>query len=355
MVKKILTVLFITFLFNTILKAQTDSTEEEEIDFSAYANADLAGGVKRYCTSKVYDISPNKLISLGYDFQGAQSLKNYGLDTGNANIRSVAGIRLAFNVPVVSKTNILWSVGGNYWRMDYNMDKPDNAKNYFTNALYNRGLTTIGLNTTLFKPFNEKYFLLAFVSADANGDYQLNDNKLAEYLTTPKITLAALYGKKRNDRSMLAFGLTRTYRAGNQTIFPLILYNHTFENRKWGIECLFPSRLNVRRYFNPRNLLFVGYEMEGNSYRILNRTNPLISNYNDMELRRSEIRPRITFEKCITGFIWLSVQAGYRINFRYDIDQGDRFRVVGDNEGFLQTNDLSNAYYFNISINLVSP
>lgn len=338
--------------------AQTDTTkfeDDDDIDFSAYANASLAGGVKRYCTSKVFDLSPNKLISVGYDFMGKQQLTNYSTDTGSANINNVQGIRIGFNVPVISKTNILWSIGGNYWRMGYNMDKPQNANNYFTNALHDRGLTTIGLNTTLFKPFNEEYFFLGQASFDANGDFTLGDSKLFDYLLAPKISLAALYGKKRNDRSMIAFGLTRTYRAGNQTLFPLLMFNHTFANRKWGIEALLPARAAIRRNFNPRNLVFIGYEMEGNSYSILNRTNPVDPRLNNLELRRSEIRPRITYEKSLWGFVWLSAQVGYRINFRYDIDSGDRFRWLGDDEGYVQTNQLNNTFYFNFSINLVSP
>lgn len=351
--KKILLALLLLYWFEPNLLAQVDSSsiDEEEIDFSAYENAELAGGVKRFCTSKVLDLSPNKLISIGYDYQLGHSLKNYGTDTASTNINGAGGLRLAANIPVISKTNVLWTVGATYWRMNYQTDY--NGNNYLLNAIKNRGLTTVGFNTTLFKPINENYFVLGFVSVDANGDFTETDEILGRYLAKSKVTLAALYGKKRNDRSMLAFGLSRTYRAGAQTIFPLILYNHTFENRKWGIEALIPSRLNIRRNFNPRNLLFIGYELEGNSYAIINRTSD--ARYDNFELRRSEIRPRITYEKSLSGFIWLSVQAGYRINYRFDIDNGDSFRLLGDKTPFTQTNDLTNALYFNISLNLVSP
>jgi hypothetical protein len=354
--------LLLQILITTILHAQVDSTsiEEDEEDFSKYATAELASGGKRYCTSKVFDLSPNKLFSLSYDYQGAHKLTNYGLNTANAKgidtatstIKGMGGIRLGANIPVISKTNVLWSVGATYWRMNYNFDNPE-TQNYFTNALYQRGLTTMGLNTTLFKPFNERQFVLAFVSADANGDYTFGDTKLFDYLSNPTYTIAGFYGVKRNDRSILAFGVSRTYRAGNQTIFPLILWNHTFENRKWGVEMLLPSRLNIRRNFNPRTLLFVGYEMEGNSYSLLNRTpDPYYDNY---LLRRSEVRPRITFEKSIFGFVWLSMQAGYRLNFRYNIDETDFFRALGDEDNYKELNDLSNAWYFTVGIHLVSP
>jgi hypothetical protein len=235
----------ILFLFTSIscAYAQQDTTDEE-IDFSQYAKAEPVANLKRFCTSKVFDLSPNKLISVSYDFQGAHTLKNFGTDTAQARINNMQGIRLACNVPVVSKTSILWSIGAHYWRMQYQFDEVEHS-NYLMHNLHTRGLTSLGLNTTLFKPLDEKHFILAFLSADANGDFTLNDTKTGDYLLNPRITVAALYGKKRNDRSMWAVGVTRTYRAGNQTIFPLIMWNHTFPNRKWGLEMLFPSRVHV--------------------------------------------------------------------------------------------------------------
>jgi hypothetical protein len=343
-------------LFSAFAYAQVDSTafDDDDEDFSKYADAELAGGVKRYATSKVFDLSPNKLISIGYDYQGAHKLTNFGPDTAASNINGMGGMRIIANIPVISKTNILWSIGANYWRMNYNFESAPPNNNFFTNNLYDRGLTTIGINTTVFKPFNERQFILGFVSTDANGDFNLTDKRIGEYLLMPTYTVAAFYGIKRNDRSMIAYGLTRTYRAGNQTIFPLILLNHTFPNRKWGIEMLLPSRFHIRRNFNPRNLLFAGFEMEGNTYFMPNRTNPH-TKYDNLVLRRSEIRPRIIYEKSIWGFVWLSVQAGYRVNFNFDVDRGDFFRYLGDPTPFTQTNQLGNTFYFNFSINLVSP
>jgi len=66
--------LFFFFFTPALTYAQeTDSTLVEE-DFSLYGEAELAGGGKRFCTSKVFDQSPNKLISFGYDFQGSHTM-----------------------------------------------------------------------------------------------------------------------------------------------------------------------------------------------------------------------------------------------------------------------------------------
>lgn len=342
------------------LQAQTDSTQEEMIDFSQFEAVEPTG-VKRFCTSKVLGLSPSKLISIGYDFQGKHELTNYkggeitDKPDGNAAINNASGLRIAANYPVLSNTKWLINMGATYWRTNYNMGSHD-KNNHVIHKLHENGLTTIGLNTTIFKPLNEKYFILAFASADANGDYKLSSSDIGSYLSKPKITAAAFFGKKRSDYSILGFGISRTYRPGALGAIPLILFNHTFPSRKWGIETLFPARFALRRTINTRNLLFVGYELEGNSYSIGNMGGAgSIPFYDNLELRRSELRPRITYECSLTGFIWLSVQAGYRINYSFDIDQGDKFRLIGSDEKYHMVNTLTNPLYFQISLNLVSP
>lgn len=365
--KKQVLVLF-TVLSAGIAFAQQDSTQEEQIDFSQFADMGTPEGSKRYCTSKVLGLSPNKLITVAYDFQGAHSFSNedpYRLAGPNSqeinsmDIISSGGLRLVANVPIISNTKWLINVGATYWRNGYNavVSEVNLPVNYVVDNLGKRGLTTIGLNTTIFKPLNEKHFILAFASADANGDYNLSDSKIGEYLVAPKITAAAFWGWKRNDRSMFAVGFSHTYRPGAQGVIPLILFNHTFENRKWGIEALFPARAAVRRTINTRNLVLFGYELEGNSYSMINRTTGANFNpaYNNLELRRAEIRPRITYEKAITDFIWVTAQVGYRINYNFNIDQGDIFRLIGSDKPYYMENTLTNPFYFQIGINLVSP
>lgn len=359
--REVLVVLAITLVYQ--VSAQQDSTQEEQIDFSQFGDMGMPEGIKRYCTSKVLGLSPNKLITLAYDHQLGHDFTNtdpfaqgaYTKD-GSAAINSSGGLRLVANVPVLSNTKWLINLGGTYWRNGYSMEN-FTANNYVTQNLEARGLTTMGINTTIFKPLNEKHFILFFGSADANGDYNLGDDKIGEYLLTPKITAAGFFGWKRNDLSMFAVGFSHSYRPGAKGYLPLILFNHTFQNRKWGIEAVFPSRVAFRRTINTRNLLMFGYELEGNSYSMINRTTGASFNpaYNDLELRRAEIRPRVIYEKAITDFVWLSFQVGYRLNYNFNIDQGDILRLIGSDKPYYMDNTLSNALYFQVGINLVSP
>jgi hypothetical protein len=111
-------------------------------------------------------------------------------------------------------------------------------------------------------------------------------------------------------------------------------------------------------------MLFAGYELEGQSYRLW-RNNTEVAGYNmrndDLEIRRGEIRLRMVYEFSLKDFIWMSIQAGYRLNYRYDVDRlenGDEiYRAFGlaSDAPYVMINKLSNPLYFNISLNLVSP
>lgn len=330
--------------------AQQDSTAEEAIDFSQFADMAPAEGTKRYCTSKVLDLSPNKLISVGFDYQGPHSLTSDGEDV---EVNSVSGTRISGNIPVISQTKVVWAVGFTHWQSFYDIPKHSESKLDLVNNLHKNGLSTTGINTTLFKPLNERNFILAFVSADMNGNYQLNSSDIGDFLGKTRYSVAGFYGWKRNDRSMVAVGISRTYRPGALGYIPLVMFNHTFESRKWGVEALFPARAAMRRTFNPRNILLAGYELEGNSYHLMNRDSKLP--FNDLELKRSELRFRLTYEKSVYNFIWISVQAGYRVNYNFNIDRGDQFRSIFGGDPYTIENRLTNPFYFNVSLNLVSP
>ncbi|MFM7488668.1 MAG: DUF6268 family outer membrane beta-barrel protein [Cytophagales bacterium] len=333
---------------NSVSAQEADTVE----DYSMYGEAELAGGAKRFCTSKVFDLSPNKLISVGYDFQSGYQA-NLGA-VGNVapqgiNNQNNCGLRIAANAPTILKTNVLLNLGATYWENFYSFG--NGAAHPLAQSLQAYGLRTMGINFTLFKPFNEVNFLIVNGSADLNGNYSFEN---FQSLSTAKISATAIYGWKKHDRLQYGFGLARTYRIGELNYLPVFLYNYTFPSRKWGVEALFPARANLRRTYNSRTLAFFGYELEGNSYLIRNRGNEFASGINNLELRRSELRIRFTFERSIKDFLWFSLQAGLRYNMRFNVDDKEFFRGFGD-QPYLFENTLTNALYVNFSVNLVSP
>jgi hypothetical protein len=344
--------------------AQTDTTAVEE-DYSIYENTTTLGQAKIYCSPKIFDLSPNRFISVGYDYQMPYELKasapgsydgedkiDHYKETGNVNY--MGGLRVMANIPVVSVTKILWQIGGQYTRTAYDINyTADTGSVGLLKTLHERGLRNTSLNTTIFKPLNSKLFIIFQGMGEANGDYTFSK---FQDLGATKMSASVLFGKRPHDRRQWAVGLSRTYRAGELNYIPIILYNYTAVSRKWGLEFLLPAKAAYRRTFNSRSILLAGYEMEGGSYRLNSLSDP----NNNVELRRGELRFKLDYQRQLKGFIWIGVQAGFRQNLSYNVDKlpaGDMdiFRGFFGNQRYFMLTETKGTPYFNISINLVSP
>lgn len=346
-------------------QAPDSTAQENDLDFGEFDDFDFGDvEVKSYCSSKIIGISPQQLISLGYDFQGSYeaSFSAIGSFEDGAEvpqetyqINATQGVRLVANIPVYSRNSLVVQLGANIWDMRYQFDEPDDQiNNEVARSINENGLRTAGVNTTIFKPFDETRFLLFQGSADLSGDYTLDNMQSLEYL---RYSAAALFGWRKSDYFQWAVGLSRTYRVGEMNYIPVVLLNWTAKNSPWGVECLLPARAHVRYSFSPRNMLFAGFELEGQSYRI-NEISKTLDNQS-LEIRRGEMRWRAMWQRQLSGFIWLQAQAGYRINWSYNADTltgGDEFfRGFFGNQEYAMLNSLTNPFYANISINLVSP
>lgn len=331
--------------------------EEDEEEFVDYASLVQTTKNKAFCSSRVIGQSPTKLFSLGYDVQGAQTLRPESFsetgEGGEYQINSAHGERFALNYPVFSKNHFLLNLGINYAATRYSFAEPTTGiSNPLAQALDNNGLRTMGFTATGFKPLNSKQFLIFQFGANLNGDYSIASVQSLEYT---RYTGALIYGIKSSDRKMWGLGLSRTYLGGALNYVPVYYMLYTAENRKWGVEMLLPARFDYRRNINAKNILKLGWEIEGNSYRISNDDNLYNLPYNDIELKRSELRLRATWDYAITPQIALSAQVGYRYNWSFDVDRGDFFRPFGDDTPYLIETALSNPPFFGISINWVSP
>lgn len=356
------------FGFCQLTTAQTDTTSTpavEEEDYSMYDNLDFVDeGVKRYAPAKIKGISPAKLITVGYDWQGKYEMTAGSFTTTEgtfaeqtATVNSTQGMRLEANIPVISKNSLIVQVGARLWDINYDFEDYQSLTNPLLTNLQNNDLTSMGLNTTIYKPLSEKSFLLAKISGDLNGDYQFGEPQNFRYT---KLSVAALWGKRPTDNKQWAVGLSRTFRGGELNYIPVVLFNWTSTTSKWGTEVLFPARGHVRYTLNSRSMFFFGYEAEGYSFRIGNQGQARPDeDFDDLEIRRSEVRCRLMYERQLKGFIWLSAQAGYRINYSFNVDQvpnGEEFyRGFADEPFYAQENELTNPLYFMVSINLVSP
>lgn len=339
-----LTIAFYILLFTFSASAQvTDTSAVDDFDYSKFGDAE---GVKRYATQKVLNQTPNRIVSLAYEYQGGFAMPSVPLYPTNQapqrfNTNRLAGLRAQVNIPVVSNTKIIWQLGATYGGSAF--DFKENTTNPFIAKLEANGMHTAGINTTVFKPLNEKNFLIFQASADVNGVFEGFDDINTKAIT---ISATAIYGWKKSEKNMYGFGVARTYRAGQIIYVPIVLWNKTF-NDKWGMELLLPARGHLRRNFSTSNILQLGYELEGNQYWM--RTP---SPNGQFFIQRGEVKPRVMWDKKLSGFFWLNVQAGFRYNYRFDVMK--EYDARKDDQLFFRS-ALTNPFYFSVGINFVSP
>lgn len=342
-------ILVLLFLCPLVIKAQ-----EEEFDMSEFEEASDA---KIYVTNKVLGLSPTKLVNLSFDYAGENTWSTMQGDAFNGQYNANEntfqrnfGLRLETNYPIVSNNKLIVNAYLNFWESNYRADNVQPLIGQYFNA---NPLRTTAAGAFIFKPLNEKNFLLFQIEGALNGNY--NFGSRSPDLGKTRLSAAALYGWKTDDYTNVAVGLTRTYRGGRLLHIPVLMYNKTF-NETWGLEMLLPARAALRRNFSTKSFLMLGYELEGQTYHIQDGNGTLVTQIfdgptgaNEWELRKSEIRARISWDKSITDFIWFNVQAGAVITYRMDID-----RALSDSNAWL-TNDLGVPLYFRFGIQLVSP
>ena len=345
------------------LQAQVEDDDDDEYDFD---NVEFAGEkAKSYANPKIFGLSPQRFVSVGYDFIAPHSFSSSGIGQfevdskpyalEEARINATHGLRLSFMAPIVSTSRFLWQMSANFWDINYSIsDMSGNplGDTSLAQALNNKPLRNTNWINTFFIPLDEKQFILVQGQLDLSGNYSLSNFQSLEYL---RYSAAVLWGKRPSDRKQWAVGLSRTYRVGNMNYIPVVMYNWTSVSRKWGSEVLFPARAHMRYTQSSRSLLLMGYELEGQSYRIADFSDA----NNSFEIRRGELRFRLDYQRQISGFIWLGAQAGIRYDYSFDADflpdNREFFRGFFGTQPFAMRNNLGLAPYFNLSLNFVSP
>lgn len=262
--------------------------------------------------------------------------------TEDKHVNQVDVFRAQLNIPVIATNKLIWQLGANYWGSKFQVMNP--GVNSFANQLNQSSLLSAGINTTIFKPLNEINFIILQASADVNGLFT-QESKISSNALT--LSATAIYGWKKSEKNMIGTGIARTYRAGRLMYIPVLFWNKTF-NDKWGMELLIPAKGYVRYNINTSNMIQAGFELEGNQFSM-----PIPSTQTgQFYIQRGEFKPRIMWDKKITGFLWFSAQVGLRYNYRFDVM--NKYDGKEDSERYFSSK-LGNPLFVNFSLNFVSP
>ncbi|MGD1840506.1 MAG: DUF6268 family outer membrane beta-barrel protein [Thermonemataceae bacterium] len=353
-------VVFSIATFQATAQVEEEEEEFEEFDPNEFADYGDVEETKRFCTQKVRNLTPTKLISIGYEVQlpfditsapdpDSEAAEASDITNGEGEVQLVHGMQLAANFPVISKSSIIVNLALNYNESLFIFNETNDYNLY--NNFDRYGLRTAGFTATMFKPLNETNFIYAQGSANVNNNFTFAQDEfdLSNSLT---YSGAVAFGWKKSDDFLWAVGAARTYRGGQLLYIPLLIFNRTFNDR-WGTELALPALGHLRRNISPKSILRLGYEIVGNSYFIQNLPDASggLQDFNELHLRRSEIKAQLIYERSLKDFIWISFQGGVRFNYRFNVSES----LDTESGDFLITNEIGNPLYFGISLNLVSP
>lgn len=245
--------------------------------------------------------------------------------------------------PVVLKPNFKMAVGLEYFHEEYRFEGYPNNDFPFYQSLEDKSLRSFGTALYMVKPWLGKRYFIMRVGVKLNGDWDFGSMFNTDYL---KVSVAPLLGWKQSPYTSFAVGFAYSYDFGRQSIYPILSYNRTFNNR-WGLESILPLNVKLRYTRNEKNLFYALTELHGASYNIQLKGFPEDEN---LLLRKSEIRFLLSYEKEIHDWLWFGIEAGLRSNIEFSLRDSPKRSAVR-----LIDNQFNSALLINASIFIVPP
>ena len=267
-----------------------------------------------------------------------------GFVEDEATIDGVSSFQFQLKVPIILKPKTTLLFGIDYNERRYNFENPSQLESSLLQQIERVTLksreATLYYNTAL----DRKHFLSARVDLALNGNIQnLDGNRFTSFI---RFSTAAIYGWKPHENLAHGIGLYLNYNLGRPSVYPVFLWNKKLNNR-WGIESKLPANFKFRRDFGEKSRLYMGYAIDGGSYVINGKFEPL-SNFETAELRRSDVAFEVSYEREIYDFIWFMAGAGYSYNINLRVSEENSF----NNESLVK-NEVDPNFVFNFSLFIV--
>ncbi|MFT2009108.1 DUF6268 family outer membrane beta-barrel protein [Pontibacter sp. 13R65] len=319
-------------LLSQLVRAQAIEPEEEK----HYANPSVEGMPRGRGVVIGYERLPQ------FDIDSRSDNPTIGNGTGRVRRNNKWDMRLM--APVLNKPRTKLLVGVTYNVEEFNFENVEPSSYSLYRYLEDRDLKSLGLQVAFLRSIDEERFYLIRAKGELNGDYTQKDINITDYLKT---TVDLAYGWKKSPYFSWGVGAQLGYTFGRRRVYPGVLYNRTF-NDKWGVESIFPANFRVRRNISEKTILYGGYRLEGASYNMYVNITPL-SQFQDIELRRTDIKALLRLEQEIYDFLWFSIEGGFRQYYRNRI-----YDVIGSRDELIN-NDLAGAGYIGVELYLVPP
>ncbi len=302
-----------------------------------------------FCIPSVIGLPRSKGLVIKQEFVTDYGISSKSKIDGTSEDREVRlnkRFELKVRAPILQKPNIKLAIGFDYFVEEFNFESSINSDFSFYENLEEKPLRSIAGSVFLVKPFiGNKYFLMR-VKSELSGDYNKSNLPTNKFL---RLSIAALYGIKRNDFTSYAFGFAYRHNFGRNSVLPVISINHSF-NAQFGFESILPIKASLRySTLNKKNYFYFKSELKGTNYN-LNLSNPGPYENPELFLRKTEIRFLLSYERELHDWLWFGIESGLRSNLAFNLS-GNAKRSTD----ILIDNNLKSAIVYNFSIFIVPP
>ena len=309
---------------------------------------------QQFANPSVLGMGPSKGIIIRYERMPTFRVSAAGEvpGVGNYETEATKNARLTIKgyIPAWNRPHLKIIVGLNYDREEFQFRTVPNNYELFDN-IENKGLKSTGAQVAIIRPVDAVHWYLARVKGELAGDFNSqSDLRTTNYL---RYSAEAFYGWKRSPRFSWGLGFQYGYTFGRLSFYPAIIYNRTFNDR-WGLEALFPARVTGRYNASERSIFYAGYSVDGFNYIVALRQElplgPGKQPLRSLELRETEVKFRLRWERELLSFLWLGAEGGYRYNYAFDAFD----RINADRDRIIRTK-LGGAPYVSLELFAVPP
>jgi hypothetical protein len=295
-----------------------------------------------FANPSVLGMGPSKGLIVRYErmprFGVSSEAQVVGIKDYAGDINKNARLSIKGYIPAWNRPHLKVVVGLAYEREEFQFNGPATTDYELYRNIEDKGLKSISSQVVVLRPVDEVHWYLARVKGELSGDYNSATNlDTRDYF---RFSAEAVYGWKRSARFSWGVGFQYGYTFGRLSLYPAVLYNRTFNDR-WGIEALFPARVTARYNVSESSIFYAGYSVDGFNYIIklrnelqrLNSGAPVagVQPLRTLELRETEVKFRLRWEREIFSFLWLGAEGGYRYNYAFDAfdrTNDDRLKII---------------------------
>ncbi|MDW7692520.1 DUF6268 family outer membrane beta-barrel protein [Flammeovirgaceae bacterium SG7u.111] len=307
--------------------------------------------MKEFCSPGLSGMTPSKGISYekniapSYRLTSVSHLGTEGIN-GSDRVEEQERMKLKLKVPVWNGDNLKVVMGFRYYKESFEFDDDRSINLNLHQDLASYNLRTLGSEINVLKPFRGNKYLIARGAFTMSGMFDSFSELNRDYLS---YSFTTLFGNKFSDDLEMGLGIYYSNSLGLQSIYPIMLYNHNF-NEKWGIEAVLPKKLTLRRNLNEKQLLSLQIAGESGKYFIPNADFAGSDNPINLRMEYTDVKVGLSYQREIFSILWGGVDVGYRKNLDLSFA-----KFGSDRRSFIYQSDVRGGLFVDFSLYITPP